>query len=81
MYFFIALGLALVLACVAGVQYFYLLFLETRARQQRRRIAELERINLELAGRLEEAEARLARAAERDGESWPEVIDGDGVLR
>jgi hypothetical protein len=70
--FYVALILALTLAAVAGVLYFYIMFLEARGRQQRRRIAELERAN---AGLLEEL--RGARVPEEEGgrEAWPEVID------
>ena len=75
MEFYVALILALTLAAVAGVLYFYIMFLEARGRQQRRRIAELERANSELREGL-----RGARGPEgEDGrESWPEVIDEDG---
>jgi hypothetical protein len=71
--FYAALILALTLAAVAGVLYFYIMFLEARGRQQRRRIAELERANAELL-----EELRGARGPEEEGrESWPEVIDED----
>lgn len=71
--FYIALILALTLTAVAGVLYFYIMFLEARGRQQKRRIAELERAN---AGLLEEL--RAARDAGEDSrELWPEVIDED----
>jgi len=62
--FYVALVMALALACVAGVQYFYLLFLEGRIRQQQRRISELER----------EVKA-LSEGGAGDGESWPELLD------
>ena len=81
MEFYVALILALSLACVAGVQYFYLMFLEARSRQQQRRIAELERSNAALVEKAHNAHAQLQDALERTGESWPEVIDEDSVLR
>lgn len=78
MEFYVAVILALALGCVAGVQYFYLLFIEARCRQQVRRIAELEKITLKLADQLQEAETRLE--LERQNELWPEVIDGGDDL-
>ena len=74
MEFYIALILALTLAAVAGVLYFYIMFLEARGRQQRRRIAELERI---LAGLLEELRGARGPEVEDTRELWPEVIDED----
>ena len=76
MEFYAALILALTLAAVAGVLYFYIMFLEARGRQQRRRIAELERANAEL---LEELRGARGQGEEEEGgrESWPEVIDED----
>lgn len=73
--FYVALVLALALACVAGVQYFYLLFLEGRIRQQRRRICELEREVEALSAELRAEEEPPPEGGERDGESWPELID------
>ncbi len=70
--FYVALILALTLAAVAGLLYFYIMFLEARGRQQRRRIEELERTN---AGLLEELRGR---EGEGGRELWPEVIDEDG---
>ncbi|MGB8507729.1 MAG: hypothetical protein WCD76_04945, partial [Pyrinomonadaceae bacterium] len=77
MEFYIALILALGLACVTGVQYYYLMFLEARARQQRRRISELERVNLELLEELRGAKTLLQEELERNAELWPDVIDED----
>ncbi len=83
MEFYVALILALGLACVAGVQYFYLLFLEARSRQQQRRIAELERSNAALVAEAQKtsAHAQLQDAVENTGELWPEVIDEDSISR
>lgn len=77
MEFYIALVLALTLAAVAGVLYFYLMFLEARSRQQRRRVAELERANAELLEELRGARALHGREVESGRELWPEVIDED----
>lgn len=71
--FLAAFVLALTLACVAGVEYFYLMFLEARSRQQARRMAELERECEALDRELREARARLAA---RDAEEWPQTLGG-----
>jgi Tfp pilus assembly protein PilN len=73
--FYVALVLALALACVAGVQYFYLLFLEGRIRQQSRRISELEREVDALTAELRDGQESLSQEEESEGESWPELID------
>ncbi|HEV2705710.1 MAG TPA: hypothetical protein VGV59_07270 [Pyrinomonadaceae bacterium] len=74
--FYVAVVLALTLACLAGVQYFYLLFLEGRIRQQRRRISELEREVEALSAELRRMEQEPpSQEEESEGESWPELID------
>lgn len=77
MEFYLAIVIALGMTAAAGVLYFYLMFLEARGRQQRRRIAELERINLRLLGELREARELLERRDEEleGGEFWPETLD------
>jgi flagellar basal body-associated protein FliL len=79
--FFAALVVALVLLAVAGVLYYYVMFLEGRARLMRRRIAELERANALLLEELRGA-AETPEPEDDDAESWPEVLDaGDGLPR
>ena len=78
--FYVTLILAMTLACVAGVLYFYMMFLETRNRQTERRAAGLERENAALREALRRAEAAGAGVAdgveeeEDDAEAWPDVI-------
>jgi Tfp pilus assembly protein PilN len=72
---YVVLIIAIVLACVAGLQYFYLMFIEARSRQERRRIAELEQQNAELLRELESVETQLAERRRLDGDIWPELID------
>jgi len=72
---YIALILVITLACVAGVQYFYLMFLETRNRQQQRRIAHLEQRNEELIRELQSIWAQSDGQSNRDEQVWPELID------
>ena len=76
--FYAALVLALTMAAVAGVLYYYVMFLEGRSRQQRRRIAELERANAAMREESRRASPTVRREIER--ELWPEVIDEGGGL-
>ncbi|MDQ3684594.1 MAG: hypothetical protein M3430_03210 [Acidobacteriota bacterium] len=72
---YVVLIIAIVLACVAGTQFFYLMFLEARSRQERRRIAALERENTELSRELENIQALIAEQRRLDGDIWPELLD------
>ena len=76
--FYAALVLALALAAVAGVLYFYVMFLEGRARQMKRHIGELERSNGELRAELEQTRALLDRELEHSRTLWPELLDDAG---
>jgi uncharacterized coiled-coil protein SlyX len=78
--FYAALVLALTLAAVACVLYFYTMFLEARSRQQRRYIAGLERANAELQSELAQTRSLLERELEHSRAFWPEVLDGSGDL-
>lgn len=77
--FFVIIILAMTLACVAGVQFFYMMFLESSNRQHKRRIAELERQNAELEQELLHKEALLEQQTQLSEESWPEFLDDDAV--
>lgn len=80
MEFYAALVLALTLAAVAGVLYFYSMFLEARGRQMKKHIAELERANAELTKELRQTRSLLERELERGRELWPELLDETGDL-
>ena len=80
MEFYAALVLALTLAAVACVLYFYVMFLEARTRQQKEYIAGLERSNRELRRELAETRARLERELEYSRALWPELLDETGDL-
>jgi uncharacterized coiled-coil protein SlyX len=77
--FYAALVLALTLAAIAGVLFFYAMFLEARTRQQRRYIAGLERANAELQSELRRTRARLERELEYSRAFWPELLDDAGL--
>jgi hypothetical protein len=78
------LVLALALACVAGLQLFYIMFLQTVSHHDRRRLEALERRLRETERELEMtnhdlslAEEQLEAAALKDEkDNWPEIIDG-----
>ena len=79
---YIALTLALALACVAAMQFFYLMFMQRMSRQDHKRIEylerELKRTRIELETTMHEleiAEQHLNEPREED-DTWPEIIDG-----
>jgi uncharacterized coiled-coil protein SlyX len=78
--FYAALVLALTLAAVACVLYFYTMFLEARSRQQKKHIAGLERANAELRQELAQTRSLLERELEHSRALWPETLDGSGDL-
>jgi Tfp pilus assembly protein PilN len=71
--------IALTLACIAGFEFFYLMYQDAVNRQQKRRIRQLERKLIEVTRELENVEAMLAEVPEPDEELWPEVIDDDSL--
>ncbi len=78
--FYAALVLALTLAAIAAVLYFYAMFLEARTRQQKRYIARLERSNADLQAELRSTHALLERELEHSRALWPELLDDAGDL-
>lgn len=82
---YVLIGLSLSLACVAGLQFFYMLYLERISNERRKRIVELERHSKQLAKRLSEAEQQIARQnevletmfdeVENEEEVWADVIE------
>ncbi len=76
---YLAFIFALALACLAGMEFVSLMALETRNRQLKRRVDELERENATVTENLRSAEALLEQQHEVDEEAWPEVIDDDSM--
>ena len=76
---YVAFIFALALACVAGMEFVYLRFMEAINRQHKRRIQELERRNAELEKELRSIEAAIEPQSESDEEAWPEVLDDDSA--
>jgi 16S rRNA C1402 (ribose-2'-O) methylase RsmI len=86
----IAFIAALTMAGVAGMEFFYLLYLESVIKQHKRRIAELERHCNSILHLLHETEEKpgeihtlrhqeffLEEVIEEKEEVWPETIDDD----
>jgi predicted nucleotidyltransferase len=71
---------ALALACIAGMEFISLMALETKNRQLKRRVSELERENAKISESLKEANALIKQAVDEEvEEAWPELIDDDSV--
>ena len=73
---YVILIVALTVTCFAGVQFFYLLFLQATNRQQQRRISELER-ELAALRRVRGVQPPRPKPAEPE-EVWSELIDDAG---
>ncbi len=81
---YVLIGLSLSLAGVAGLQFFYLIYLERINKGQKKRINELERQSKYLSKRLGEAERKIAEQSEilesvfdeyEEEEVWADVIE------
>ncbi|MBA2494563.1 MAG: hypothetical protein H0V31_07705 [Acidobacteria bacterium] len=87
MMWYILIGLSLSLAGVAGLQFFYLVYMERIDREHKKRIYELERHATYLANRLNEAEQKISEQndilesifddfnEEEEEEIWADVIE------
>lgn len=74
---YLAFIFALALACLAGMEFVSLMALETRNRQLKQRVGELERENARLNESLREAQMTLEQHVVEEEEVWPELIDDD----
>lgn len=72
----VLISIALTLAGLTGMQFFYMLVLERRDAEQKKRIHELEQRCIYLASRVDETEVRLAEQDEFI-ESLYEEMDSD----
>ncbi len=88
MMWYVLIGLSLSLAGVAGLQFFYLIYMERIDREHKKRIHELEHHAKYLAQRLSEAEKQIAEQndvleslfdnfdkEELEDEVWADVIE------
>lgn len=69
--------IALTLAGLTGMQFFYMIVLERRDSEQKKRIHELERRCIYLASRVDETETRLAEQDEFIETIFEEMEDGE----
>jgi PAB1-binding protein PBP1 len=82
---YVLIGLSLSLASVAGLQFFYMAYLERLDREHKKRIRELERYTKYLTGKLHDAEIRIAEQKnllegffdefEDEEDVWADVIE------
>lgn len=79
---YVVICIALAMAGVAGMQFFYLAYMERVINQQKRRITELERQNAVLYHRWQDAERVAthyddleAQVVEEEEEIWSEIIE------
>jgi Tfp pilus assembly protein PilN len=72
--------IALTLACIAGFEFFYLMYVDAINRQQKRRIRQLEKQLAKMRGELDSIQTLFEEMPEPEQELWPEVIDDDRVL-
>jgi hypothetical protein len=72
---YLAFIFALALACLAGMEFVFLMTFETRNRQLKRRLEILENENARLQKRLSELEELISQDAVDADEVWPELID------
>ncbi len=87
MMLYVLIGLSLSLTGVAGLQFFYLIYLERIDREQKKRIQELERHCKFLSTRITDAETKISEQSnmlesifdefgEEEGEEvWADVIE------
>jgi hypothetical protein len=79
---YVVICIALAMGGVAGMQFFYLAYMEKVLRQQKRRVDELERQNAILYHRWQDAERTLAGYEDLSAEEvieeeeiWSEIIE------
>jgi len=72
---YLAFIFALALACLAGMEFVFLMTVETKNRQLKRRLEKLENENARLQDRLREAQSLIEHQAPDADEVWPELID------
>jgi 16S rRNA C1402 (ribose-2'-O) methylase RsmI len=85
MMLYVLIGLSLSLAGLAGLQFFYLVYLERMGKEYKKRIHELENHNKYLSHRLADAEQQITdqtallevfyEELEDEEEVWADVID------
>jgi predicted nuclease with TOPRIM domain len=72
---YLAFIFALALACLAGMEFVFLMTVETKNRQLKQRLERLENENARLQECLSEAQSQIEHNASDADEVWPELID------
>ncbi len=83
---YVLIGLSLSLAGVAGLQFFYMIYLERINREQKKRLRELEHHCKYLSNRVHESELQISdqndllesffdEFTDEEGEVWADVIE------
>ncbi len=75
---YVLICLSLSLAGVAGLQFFYMIYLERIDRERKKRINELERHTKYLAHRLADAELQISEQSQLLEEVYDELEDESG---
>jgi uncharacterized membrane protein YciS (DUF1049 family) len=76
---YLAFIFALALACLAGMEFVFLMTVETKNRQLKRRLEKLENENAKLQESLREAQSLIEHHAPDADEVWPELIDDNSL--
>lgn len=76
---YLAFIFALALACLAGMEFIFLMTLETRNRQLKRRVDELEKESARVREMLRSTMPAPAQQPNEE-EVWPELIDDNSPL-
>jgi hypothetical protein len=79
MLIFVLIGLSLVLAGLAGLQFIYLFYVDRLNRERRQYLKDLEKKCSRLTGRLEAAEARIREQDDLLEAAYPGMRRGDEV--
>ena len=74
---FVLIGLSLVLAGLAGLQFMYLFYADRLNRERRQHLQDLERKCAQLLKRLEAAETRIREQDELLESAYPGIRKGD----
>ena len=74
---FVLIGLSLVLAGLAGLQFTYLYYVDRMNRERRKHVKQVEQRSARLAARLEAAQARIKQQDDLLEAAYPGMRKGD----
>ena len=76
---YLAFIFALALACLAGMEFVFLMTVETKNRQLKRHLRKLESENARLQRCLSEAQSLIEQSSTNADDVWPELIDDNPI--